>query len=255
MIRTFIAVEPSAEVRRAAARVTAGLMAGWRAGSVRWVPPENLHLTLRFLGGTEESRVGPLIAALDEVTADAPGCELTLGSLGAFPDERRPRVLWIGLGGTGTVILRSLQRRIEKRVGVLGWDHQRRPFSPHLTLGRVRAGTDPDPVAGWTRAAVPELAFGVEEVVLMRSDLHPGGARYSVLHRSRLGEGSAIPARPGAGTGRRSWYSRGGGSYRRPDRSRRRRRTRPGGPGRGIPRAGRCRDRAVRRSRSRGRCR
>ncbi len=192
MIRTFIAAEPSAEVRRAAARVTAGLMAGWPPGSVRWVPPENLHLTLRFLGGTEESRVGPLIAALEEVTAGTPGCELSLGSLGAFPDEQRPQVLWIGLRGSGATSLHSLQRRIEKRVGELGWDRQRRPFSPHLTLGRVRAGTDPAPGEGWTRAAVPELAFRVDEIVLMSSDLHPGGARYSVLHRSRLAE--EIPA-------------------------------------------------------------
>ena len=210
MIRTFIAVETPPEVRAAAAGLTDRLRRGWRASEVRWVPPENLHLTLRFLGETEESGVAPLTAALDGVTAGTPPCQLTLGPLGAFPDVRRPRVLWLGLKGAGTAALRSLQRRIEERVTGLGWEREGRPFSPHLTLGRVRPGRAADPGEGWTRAAVPELAFRVEEVVLMRSDLRPDGARYSVLHRAPLGgaggrseahddAGPAIPRRSAAG--------------------------------------------------------
>ena len=210
MIRTFIAVETSPEVRAAAAGLTDRLKRGWRASEVRWVPPENLHLTLRFLGETEETGVAPLTAALDVVTAGTAPCRLTLGPLGAFPDARRPRVLWLGLKGADTAALRSLQRRIEERVTGLGWEHEGRPFSPHLTLGRIRPGRGADPGAGWTRAAVPELAFRVDEVVLMRSDLRPDGARYSVLHRSPLGgdvgreesrddSGPAIPQRTGAG--------------------------------------------------------
>ena len=210
MIRTFIAVETSPEVRAAAAGLTDRLRRGWRASEVRWVPPENLHLTLRFLGETAESGVAPLTAALDGVTAGTPPCQLTLGPLGAFPDVRRPRVLWLGLKGAGTAALRSLQRRIEERLTGLGWEREGRPFSPHLTLGRVRPGRAAGPGEGWTRAAVPELAFRVDEVVLMRSDLRPDGARYSVLHRSPLGgaggraeahddAGPAIPRRSAAG--------------------------------------------------------
>ena len=195
MIRTFIAVEPSAEVRRALAGLTADLMSAWPAGSVRWIPPESLHLTLRFLGKTEDDRVERLTAALDEVTADAPACELTLGSPGAFPDARRPRVLWVGLGGSGTSALRSMQGEMEERVSGLGWDREHRPFRPHLTLGRVRPGRGAAPGDGWTRVPVPELAFRVDQVVLMRSDLHPGGARYSVLHRSPL-RGDPQPSCP-----------------------------------------------------------
>ena len=195
MIRTFIAVEPSPEVRAAAAGLTDSLRRGWSAARVRWVPPVNLHLTLRFLGDTEESRIGPLGACLDGVAAGARACRLTLGSLGAFPDVRRPRVLWLGLKGAGTADLRSLQRRIEEGVTGLGWERETRPFSPHLTLGRVRPGSEPAPGEGWTRAAVPELALPVDEVVLMRSDLRPGGARYSPLHRSPLRP--AIPHRTG----------------------------------------------------------
>ena len=186
VIRTFIAVQPPPEVRAAAAGLTDSLRRGWRASEVRWVPPENLHLTLRFLGDTEESRIGPLGACLDGVAAGARACRLTLGSLGAFPDVRRPRVLWLGLKGAGTADLRCLQRRIEKGVTGLGWEREPRPFSPHLTLGRVRPGSEPAPGEGWARAPVPELAFPVDEVVLMRSDLRPGGARYSPLHRSPL---------------------------------------------------------------------
>lgn len=210
MIRTFIAVETSPEVRAAAAGMTDRLKQGWRVSEVRWVPPESLHLTLRFLGETEEAGVAPLTAALDAVTAGTPPCRLTLGPLGAFPDARRPRVLWLGLKGADTAALRSLQGRIEERVTGLGWDHEGRPFSPHLTLGRVRPGMRADPGAGWTRAAVPELAFPVDEVVLMGSDLRPDGPHYSVLHRSPLGghigraeshgrPGPAIPQRTGAG--------------------------------------------------------
>ena len=198
MIRAFIAVEPSAGARRALAGLISGLTAAWPVRSVRWVPPENLHLTLRFLGGTAEDQIGPLTAALDEVTAGTAACELALGSLGAFPDARRPRVLRVGLAGPGTAGLRSLRRGIEERVSALGWDREGRPFSPHITLGRVRPGTAAAPDDGWTRAAVPEVVFEVAQVALMRSDLHPGGARYSVLHRSPL-RGDPPHSSPSAG--------------------------------------------------------
>ena len=201
MVRTFFAVEPSPEVRAAAAGLADRLRRGRGAAEVRWVPPENLHVTLRFLGETEESGVAPLIAALDGVTAGTPPCRLSLGSLGAFPDVRRPRVIWLGLKGTGTAALRSLQRRIEERVTELGWEREGRPFSPHLTLGRVRPGGAAPPGGDWARAAVPELAFRVEEAVLMRSDLRPDGARYSVIHRAPLGgDGGRSEAHDDAGT-------------------------------------------------------
>ena len=197
MIRAFIAVEPSAEVRRALAGLISRLTAAWPARSVRWAPPESLHLTLRFLGGTREDRLGPLTEALDEVTAGAPACELALGSLGAFPDARRPRVLRVGLAGSGTADLRSLRREIEERVAGLGWDREGRSFRPHITLGRVRPGTGAAPGRGWTRAEVPEVAFRVGQVALMRSDLLPRGARYSVLHRSPLRGDPRRPSPPG----------------------------------------------------------
>ena len=186
MIRTFIAVQPSAEVRLALAGPASRLTAGWPSGSVRRVRPEGLHLTLRFLGATREDQLPSLTATLDEVTACAPACELALGAPGAFPDGRRPRVLWVGLEGSGTASLRAMRRKIDERVSGLGWDREDRPFRPHLTLGRVRPGTGSAPFEGWTRTPVPELAFPVDQVVLMRSDLRPDGARYSVLHRSPL---------------------------------------------------------------------
>ena len=182
IFRTFVAIEPPAGLREALAGVpaTASLPA---AASVRWTRPENLHLTLRFLGDTPEEQLAPLSRALDGIAAGAPSFELELGGAGAYPEVRAARVLWVGLVDADRK-LRRLRNEVEAAVRGLGWKREGRPFQPHLTLARLRPPVRL-PAGGWIET-VPRCRFAAKEVALIRSTLKPAGAEYDVLHRASL---------------------------------------------------------------------
>lgn len=155
---------------------------------VRWVEPENYHLTLKFLGDVQPERVDRVAAAVDEVAAKTAPFELDVGGFGAFPTIRRPRVLWLGVDATPA--LRCLKQDVEWALTDLGFDRETRAFHPHLTLGRA----DTEGGAGMFRG-LDEMAasltytgtFDVETVDLMRSKLSKEGPDYSVQNESVLG--------------------------------------------------------------------
>lgn len=181
MIRTFIEVELPERVRGALAELSARLAQGWPRGAVRWATAEKLHLTLRFLGDTEEEKVGALAAGLDGLAADQPGFDLRLTSVGVFPNARRPRVIWAGLTDEENK-LETLQRSVERMVRSLGWEAEQQRFKPHVTVGRVRPRAQPrDPQ--WVQAP-PELVFQVDGMALMESRLSSAGAEHTCLHRT-----------------------------------------------------------------------
>ena len=181
-VRTFVAIEPPSGLRAALAGVpeAASLPADT---SVRWTPPENLHLTLRFLGDTPEDQLAPLSRALDAIAAGIPSFALELGAAGAFPDVQQARVLWIGLVDADRR-LRRLRNQVEAAVRGLGWKREGRPFAPHLTLARLRKPARL-PAGGWIET-VPRCRFSVKEIALIRSTLKPAGAEYDILHRASL---------------------------------------------------------------------
>ena len=181
-VRAFVAIEPPAGLRDALAGVPAAASLPPGA-SVRWTPPENLHLTLRFLGDTPEEQLAPLADTLDAIAAGAPPFELEPGGAGAYPEERNARVLWVGLVDADRK-LRRLRNQVEAAVRGLGWKREGRPFQPHLTLARLRRPVRL-PAGGWLEA-VPRCRFAVKEVALIRSTLKPAGAVYDVLHRASL---------------------------------------------------------------------
>jgi 2'-5' RNA ligase len=155
---------------------------------IRWVRVEGLHLTLRFLGPTPEDRVEPLSAAADALArADAP-FEVTLAGGGAFPSLARPRSLWVGVSG-GADRLAHLADGLTAAAGECGLVLDTRPFTPHLTVGRtdgVRLG--PAAAQALQDAAHDlDVRFTVDRVVLYRSFLGAGPARYEALHQARLG--------------------------------------------------------------------
>ena len=166
---------------------TAGRLAAyWRPGGVRWTTAGNQHLTLRFLGETSPEQVPALTAVMDELVAGQTPFVLHLAGTGAFPPTGPPRVLWVGLrSDEGRRALTTLQRRLEGRVGDLGWEAESRPYRPHLTLGRIRHGASPAS-RDWQRHAPRPLGIPVNEILLMRSDLRQTGARYTTLHAARL---------------------------------------------------------------------
>jgi RNA 2',3'-cyclic 3'-phosphodiesterase len=182
-IRAFIAIHLPEEVQEVLGAVAEELKPRVPGRAITWVKPERMHLTLRFLGDTPPSQIEALSAALDVVAAQHRPFALQLGQLGAFPTERRPRVIWVGLAGeTGAAA--ALQKALDGVLVPLGWRPDSKKFSPHLTLGRVKR-EDERINLPWGQAVVP-ATFTVSEIHLMESQLRPQGPLYTVRHTSKL---------------------------------------------------------------------
>jgi 2'-5' RNA ligase len=150
------------------------------ARGVGWVAPENLHVTLKFLGEVAPPRLEEVARALAGVAATAPAFPLEVVGLGAFPSVTRARVVWAGLGD-GAQPLAALARAVDEALGRLGFEREARPFGGHVTLGRVR---EPRRAPALARALQESTRYGrfrVTRVTLMRSDLSPKGARYTAV--------------------------------------------------------------------------
>lgn len=191
-IRSFVAIELPGVLKRALGELAARLKA---AGSwpVKWVDPEGVHLTLKFLGNIETGRVGEIVDALELATAGVPPFRLQVGELGVFPNVRRCQVAWVGLKGDLDT-LGNLQQRIETHLSQLGFPRENRSFTPHLTLARVRDQALPGERQQFgevfVRASLDtDFQINVDEIVLMRSQLTRAGAIYSRLGTIKLKSG------------------------------------------------------------------
>lgn len=176
-MRLFVAAEVPAEIGDALGALQHELRAA--LPGVRWSPVRNVHLTLRFLGEVDETRVGDVAAAVAGAAAAHAPLSLALSAPGVFPSLRAPRVLWVGLGGEVDA-LRALAADVESALRAAGFGAADKPFAPHITLGRM---PQPLPAVRWDAALaameVPPLRFAVREVVTMRSVLDPRGAIYT----------------------------------------------------------------------------
>jgi 2'-5' RNA ligase len=179
MIRTFVAIDLPAEIKADLVSVIADL--GKRNDKVRWVKPEAMHLTVKFLGDIPEQAAGPLSGDLDAVAQDFPPLNLAVEGLGAFPNLRRPRVVWAGLSGD-LDMLRQLAIRVDQACAPFGVKPEKRPFQAHITIGRLKVPTVVD-----LSKELRKKDFSATEIVLYQSELLPTGARYTVLNRSILG--------------------------------------------------------------------
>lgn len=193
VVRAFVAIALAPEARQFCAdaleRVRSGLGSVSAAG--RWVDPAALHLTVKFLGAVPTSQVPILLERLQARLRGQIAFELAIGRLGVFPNPRAPRVLWLDVLGDRAA-LGATRERVEVATEPLGYPREKRPFQPHLTLGRVReATTAPDLAAiGRLPAAWPDQTsepFRVESLEVMRSELGPGGAKYTRLAELRFG--------------------------------------------------------------------
>ena len=189
LLRAFIAIEIPKEIKKQIASQTARLrqIVG---RSVRWVSPENIHLTLKFLGDISSTNIDLLSQALNTEAGQYPPFEIDVTGLGAFPNLRRPRVIWLGLNAPAD--LARLQHNLETATARLGYASDDKPFSPHLTIGRTRERLAADEVQALSGALenvrVGLLGkFAVENVHLFRSELKPGGPVYTCLSTAVLG--------------------------------------------------------------------
>jgi 2'-5' RNA ligase len=175
-LRAFFAADlaPLARERVAAAQEALRAHAPER---VRWVEPSKLHLTLKFLGEVAGERVPKLAAAAAARLAGRGGFEVALGGFGAFPNTRSAQVIWVGVR-QGASELARLARRLDAAAAKIGVARERRPYQPHLTLGRLR---EPESVPLERAPAVEIPPFRVDEVVLYESRPDAGGSRYVAL--------------------------------------------------------------------------
>jgi 2'-5' RNA ligase len=182
-IRAFVAIDLDAPSRRAATALQQQLRAAPDSDRVRWVRPEGLHVTLRFLGQIDLPQVDVVARHVGRETASCAPFSMTLGPARAFPTSRRPRVVTVDLGPAGP--LGELAAAVERGVVAAGFEPEERPFRAHLTLGRLRSGLAPDlgdaPAVG--------ASSTVSEIVLFQSQLGSGGSRYTSLARMPLADG------------------------------------------------------------------
>jgi len=185
-LRTFIAVDLGKAIRD---RIVALQETLARTGTeVKWVEPENLHVTLLFLGEVDAREVPEVCRIVAEGARSQPAFPLSVETLGCFPHPRRPRVLWVGVG-EGTQPLVALHDELEGPLQELGYRREERRYTPHITLGRVKSDRPTDQLsaalakhAGWKGGETT-----VQEVQVMSSELTPQGPVYTVLSRAALG--------------------------------------------------------------------
>jgi RNA 2',3'-cyclic 3'-phosphodiesterase len=183
--RLFLAVNLSVASTRRIGDTIAKMrsVAQQRGTRVIWVPPANLHVTVKFLGWAEISVLDPIQDRMREIARGRKGFDLVARGVGAFPSETRPRVLWVGLDAQPALL--QLAQATEAAIADLGFPKEPRPFSPHVTIGRVKEGHG----SGELLAPFLQTEFGtslVREVVLYESIMKSTGSEYTALSRIPL---------------------------------------------------------------------
>ena len=189
-VRSFIAIPvPSAGIE--ALEGVVGRLDSEIGRYVRWVRPEGIHVTLKFMGDIPVQKAEQVLESLPPVAAEFSPFELSISGLGVFPNARRPRVLWAGLAGH-LETLSALQQAVDDAVGGSGLPKEQRAFSPHLTLGRVRRDvTDGQlrKIGELMSSAQPPAAVSwtADTVNLMRTELDPAGSRHYLVGSAPIG--------------------------------------------------------------------
>lgn len=183
VIRAFIAIEMPSEIQASLSQVSANLAAELAGIPIRWIPAENIHLTLKFLGDVSISNVELLKGILSAEAVLHTPFEISVGELGAFPSQSRPRVLWVAVQAPSE--LQSIRSGLENETARIGYSREKRTFSPHLTLGRVSRNANSREVRKVCEVLSHHKvgflgAARVEKLHLFRSDLKPGGAVYTI---------------------------------------------------------------------------
>lgn len=188
-IRTFIALDLPQSILASIDQQTARLRQTLGEDVVRWVPTRNMHLTLKFLGNTPVSHLDFIKQMLTQAADSTPQFDLQISGLGSFPSPKRARVLWLGVYAAAG--LAALQQAVESGAERLGYEKEERPFSPHLTAGRVRQGIDAKNLQKISNV-ISTIQLGkignarVDSVHLYQSGLNSEGSVYTKLFSTPL---------------------------------------------------------------------
>lgn len=180
VVRAFIALELPQEIKQAIAEYVTPLRVLDKG--ISWTKAENVHLTLKFLGDATKAQIENVATALREVCASFEPIRVEIADAGVFPNEHRPRILWIGMKESSGK-LAELAQRLESECRRLEFAKEERNFSPHLTIGRVKEGKAANVVKALRESPFPARQIFFRECVLMRSELHAKGSIYTTLEK------------------------------------------------------------------------
>jgi 2'-5' RNA ligase len=188
-IRSFIAIELPSDIRSKLDELQKELKQN-KLQQIKWTNPSGIHLTLKFLGNIDAGDIDKITGAIRESCRGYKKFTLELAELGVFPNYKRPRVIWLGVGGQMDILLK-LQRQIDDKLELIGFPREKRPFSPHITLGRVRdsiTSNEQEQYGGviQNKKYNERHIISVSSVNLMRSQLQPTGAIYSEISSIKL---------------------------------------------------------------------
>lgn len=188
-VRAFIALEIPPLIQESIEKQTARLRHELGNDHVRWVPTHNLHLTLKFLGDVATSHMDFIKSMLNQIAETHTAFDLQIGGIGSFPNLKQPRIIWVGIYAPAGLV--PLQKSIEERIVRLGYEKEERPFSPHLTLGRIRqklTALETKKISN-TLSTIQLGKIGIARVNslhLYQSDLNSEGSLYTKLFSTPL---------------------------------------------------------------------
>lgn len=181
-MRTFIALDLSQDIKAELSRLEDGLKKA--DADIKWVKPENIHITLKFLGEVDEAKLAGIKQILDGISAQFKPFEITLFKLGAFPSLNYARVVWVGIDKSCAEV-EKIASQVEEELEKIGFPKEERPFSAHLTLGRVKSAKNKDKLKEMLASleARPKSSL-IDKIVLYKSTLTPSGPIYTAIHEA-----------------------------------------------------------------------
>ena len=188
-MRTFIAIDFPARITQKIDNIVSYLKTQTPAKAIKWVAAENLHLTLKFLGDFPKQNLGQLTAILDHELNQIAAFDILIEGMGMYPNNTNPRVIWLGISSGGS--LGKIHQLLDDALQKIGVKPDRRNFTAHLTIARVRRKTDPKSIQaiGTTLSEFKVETLGlvtIDRVILMKSELTPQGPIYTALHYATL---------------------------------------------------------------------
>jgi 2'-5' RNA ligase len=182
--RTFIALEIKENIKELLAGIQQKI--GSKTGGIKWVKPKNMHLTLKFLGSTRKDKIEDISHILENAAGGLTRFNVSVSGLGAFPSSSNPKIIWAGLKADD--VLYEFQKDIDISLESLGFAKEKRPFSPHLTIGRVRDSRAKKNLRdAFEQTRTEPGSFEAENITFYKSDLMPEGPVYTVLKSVKLG--------------------------------------------------------------------
>jgi len=187
-LRTFIAIDIPGNILSEIRELQEGIKDyGFK---IRWVRPESIHLTLKFLGDIKAVKINEIAEAISKTVVRYTPISLQAKGVGVFPGIKRPQVLWVGLAGQLEPLV-SLQKTLDENLETIGFPVEKRPFKGHLTMGRMKAKIDVKKFGEvlMTFRSFESEAFTADRIILYKSELKPSGAVYTELASASLGKG------------------------------------------------------------------